>query len=263
MPTSTPPISTYSKAVLAIGGPTAVIAGLMYAVYANRAVRQSDATSSRGRNRDLFWNVINGADVRDPLALQVAQISLLVAIVATVGTMALLLVGAARTSRTSVKLDMNLMDAAFWQVGDRLGWHEEDGVHTGVITETHRRPFTFEGKEVKAIAGWPGLVIRDDTTGELVARDCGSSYRITGTSGPSGDIESIRPAMNAAVQVGDEFAWTDLQGEPTEGEVVEIHHSPFTVGGSRVKASAALPGYTVRRADGSLRGVGSDLREKG
>lgn len=262
MPTSTPRLSAYNKAVLAIGGPIAVIAGLTYAWYANQALWPTETFTPNRRPRQVFWDIINGVDVRDPQALQVAQISLLVAIVAGVVTVGLVIVGAIRKESSEAKLELNVQDMPFWQVGDRLGWRADDGVHTGVITETHRRPFAFEGELIKAFAGGPGLVIRDDATGELVGRSFGSSFRIKGTSGPSGTLESIRPAMNAAVEVGDEFAWIDLQGEPAEGEVVEIHHRAFAVGGTRVSASADRPGYTVRRADGTLLGIGSDLREK-
>jgi len=68
--------------------------------------------------------------------------------------------------------------------------------------------------------------------------------------------------MNNAVQPGDEFAWLDAAGEPAEGVVVEKHAKPFAVGGRRIDASAAAPGYTVKRnGDGVLLGITNDLRE--
>jgi hypothetical protein len=260
-------VSTYHRWVLALGTPFVVIAPFIYLYYGMRAVEPPEADNRRARTREMAWDVITGQDVRDFEALPIAQFFLAAWVIGSIATIVFAAIPTLLAEKRASKgPQLDLKGAAqhmpFWQVGDKVGWKADDTVRTGVITEAHRRPFRFGDELIDAFAGAPGLVIKEDDTGNLIGRKWGTSFRVAGSPGPSGTIDSIRAEMNAAVSVGDEFAWLDAAGEPVDGTVVEIHDKPFEVNHRRVDASAKHPGYTVRRADGSVLGIADDLRER-
>lgn len=123
----------------------------------------------------------------DPWLVLAAQAALVVAALSFVLTLVLGFWHDARAvvrklrQQRGPQLDLQFarLDASFWQVGDRVGWYGDDNkVRTGVITETHRRPFAFGGKRFKGYAGAPGTVTVDDETNERTAHDFGTVYRI-------------------------------------------------------------------------------------
>lgn len=253
-------ISTFHTWVLAFGTPLVVITPFVYLYYAFKA---HDESADLGRG-ELFRWTITGENVVDADAWGTARILLAVWLVSIVATIALAAYGGVRIERatktSAIDAKWVIRDAPFWSLGDRAGWYDEGVVVTGTVVEVHRRPFSFGGERIDAVAGIPGLVMKTDADGSLVARKLASVYRLTGTSGPSGTIDSIRGAMNDAVQPGDAFSWLDKKGEPVEGVVVANHTEPFEVGGRRIDASPARPGYTVE-SDGKLIGVTNALRE--
>ena len=248
-----PKISPYHKRVLSIGLPFIFITPFLWVAASYQALEPSDPDlRRRAAFNDRVVRTFTGEGSVDDQALHISQalfVIWLVSMVLTIVFAALPSIRNGRRSKTGAHLDLRFAfkDAPFWQVGDRAGWHEDGAVVTGVVVEIHRRPFEFAGELIQAVAGIPGLVMKNDATGELVARKLASVYRITGTTGPSGTMDSIREAMNAAVQPGDGFAWLDKDGEPVDGVVVSIHTAPFAVGGKRGDASEAQPGYIVAR----------------
>jgi len=254
-------ISTFHKWVLALGMPLVVITPFVYLYYGFKA---HDETQDLGKG-ELFRWTIGGEHVVDPEALGTARILLAIWIVSIIATIAGAAYGAVRIERRSnrdaIDLKYAFADAPYWSLGDRAGWRNDEGVVvTGTVVEVHRRPFTFGGERIDAVSGIPGLVMKTDADGSLVARKLASVYRLTGSTGASGTLDSIREAMNDAVQPGDEFAWIDKSGEPAEGVVVAKHDEPFEVGGRRIDASKEKPGYTVER-NGVLIGITNALRE--
>ena len=254
-------ISTFHKWVLILGTPLVVIPPFIYLWFAELA---HDGPRRRSKNAIFGWT-INGGYVTDPIALQSARLWLAIWIAGIAFTIGGAIYGAyrleRRSNRSAIETKWVFRDAPFWSLGDRAGWHGDDGsVITGTVVEVHRRPFRFGGEQIEAVSGIPGLVMKTDTDGSLVARQLASVYRLTGTTGPSGTMDSIRQAMNDAVQPGDAFAWTTRAGETAEGVVVAKHDAPFEVGGRRIDASPDRPGYTVER-DGTLIGITNALRE--
>ena len=254
-------ISTFHKGVLTLGLPVVVITPFVYLYYAYQA---HDGPPHPGKSAIFGWTIF-GEYVVDPDALVMARVLLAIWVIGTVATIALAAYGAVRIERasnsTAIETKWMLQDAPFWSLGDRAGWHDHEGVViTGTVVKVHRRPFRFGGEQIEAVSGIPGLVMKTDADGSLVARQLASVYRLTGTTGPSGTMDSIRQAMNDAVQPGDAFAWTTRAGETVEGVVVAKHDSPFEVGGRRIDASPDKPGYTVER-DGTLIGITNALRE--
>jgi len=254
-------ISTFHKWVLACGTPLVVITPFIYLYYGFKA---HDESADLGKGELFSWT-ISGENVVDAEALGTARILLAVWLVSIVATIALAAYGGIRierrSNRSAIDTKRVFADAPFWSLGDRAGWHDDaGGVITGTVVEVHRRPFSFGGEQIDAVSGIPGLVMKADADGSLVARKLASVYRLTGTTGPSGTLDTIREAMNDAVQPGDAFSWLDKKGEPVEGVVVAKHDTPFEVGGRRIDASPQKPGYTVSR-DGELIGVTNALRE--
>ena len=254
-------ISTFHKWVLTIGTPFVVIPPFIYLWFAEQA---HVGPRRRGKN-EIFWWTLTGDHVADPVALESARFWLALWIAGIVFTVGGAIWGASRleraSNRSAIETKWVIKDAPFWSLGDRAGWHDDAGrVITGTVFEVHRRPFTFGDELIDAVAGIPGLVMKSDSDGALVGRPLASVYRLTGSSGPSGTMDSIREAMNEAVQPGDGFSWLNKQGEPVEGVVVSTHDSPFEVAGRRIDASPRRPGYTVRR-DGALIGITNELRE--
>jgi len=256
------PITTFHKWVLALGLPFVFIPPFIYLVYGMQA--HDGPTHSRGGA--MFGWTIRGEYVVDPDALVNARIWLAIWFIGSALTIAGAVAGALRMQRgprgETLDTSHGFQDAPYWSVGDRAGWRTDERVFTGTVVEVHRREFRFGDDLIEAVAGIPGLVMKSDADGALIARPLATVYRIAGTTGPSGTMESIRASMNDAVQPGDTFAWLNAANEPVEGVVVEKHHEPFEVAGKRVDASPAAPGYTVRREpDGELVAVGNDLRE--
>ena len=254
-------ISTFHKGVLTLGLPVVVVTPFVYLYYAYQA---HDGPPHPGKSAIFGWTIF-GEYVVDADALVTARVLLAIWAIGTVATIALAAYGAVRIERasnsTAIETKWMLQDAPFWSLGDRAGWRNDAGVVvTGTVVEVHRRPFAFQGEQIDAVSGIPGLVMKTDADGGLVARKLASVYRLTGTTGPNGTMETIREAMNDAVQPGDEFAWLDKKGEPVEGVVVAKHDAPFEVGGRRIHASPEKPGYTVDR-DGTLIGITNALRE--
>jgi len=254
-------ISRFHKGVLAFGLPVVVITPFVYLYYAEQA---HDGPPHPGKGAIFGWTIF-GQYVVDPDALATARVLLAIWAIGTVATIALAAYGAVRIERASnsaaIDLKWVFQDAPFWSLGDRAGWRDDAGVVvTGTVVEVHRRPFAFQGEQIDAVSGIPGLVMKTDADGSLVARKLASVCRLTGTTGPSGTMDSIRGDMNDAVQPGDEFAWLDTKGEPAEGIVVSKHEAPFEVSGRRIDASPEKPGYTVNR-DGTLIGITNALRE--
>ncbi len=254
-------ISTFHRWVLGLGLPFVVITPFVAIPFMFQAIGEHP----RARRSDMLRWVFSGEYMVNEQPLLIARVLLTVWIVSCIAVIALAAYGGLRTPRGTgrQRLDYRWVtrDAAFWSLGDRTGWIENDRVRIGTVTEVHRRPFHFEGRLVNGVSGWPGLVVQLDD-GTRVAREPGTVQRLKGTDGPSGTMDSIRDAMNNAVLPGDEFSWFDTDGELAEGVVVEKHEKPFTVAGKRVSATKSLPGYTVKRTDtGAVVGITNDLRE--
>lgn len=260
-----PKISPVHWGVLIIGLPVTAISAVLWTAYGFNAL---DMPKARPHDPAQIWRLLSWTITGQHATgdLTAARVFLAIFVIAAAGSIVVTILESRRLSGDSKRgpqLERNhaLMDIPYWQVGDRGGWLD-GGVHTGTIVEAHRRPFELNGVTVKAFAGGPGLVLKDDVTGELVGRDNGMLFRIAGTSGPSGTLESIHDEMTAAVSVGDGTSWIDPKGEVQEGTILEIKYEPFEVGGKRVDASKQFPGYVIARSpDGVHVGVSDKLRE--
>ena len=180
-------ISTFHKWVLAFGIPVVVITPFIYLYYATQA---HDGPRSPGKGAMFRWT-ISGDYVVNSEALGTARVLLAIWIIGIVVTIALAAYGGIRIERRSnrgaIETRYAFKDAPFWSLGDRGGWHSDEGqVVTGTVVEVHRRPFMFQGELIEAVSGIPGLVMKSDADGSLVGRKLASVYRLTGTTGPSG-----------------------------------------------------------------------------
>ena len=250
-----------------MGLPFLFITPFLWVAASYQALEPSDPELRRRQAfHDRIVRTFTGEGAVDDQALHISQALLVIWVVSTVITIVLVALPTVRADRQrkrgpNLDLRFAFTDAPLWQVGDHAGWHEDGVVVTGVVVELHRRPFEFAGEQIEAVAGIPGLVLKSDATGQLVARKLASVYRLAGTTGPSGTMDSVREAMHAAVQPGDGFAWLDHDGEPVDGVVVSIHTAPFEVGGARGDASEKQPGYIVKRdSDGVQVGVTNGKR---
>jgi hypothetical protein len=178
------PITTFHKWVLALGLPLITIPGLVYLGFALEA-HESDS-SWRGV---IGWTII-GQHVADEQAFGLARLWLTIWFIGIALTIAGAVIGAMRMERgpRGERLDTShvFYDAALWSVGDRAGWRTNERVITGTIVEVHRREFRFGDDLIEAVESMPGLVIKSDADGALIARPLATVYRIAGSRGPSG-----------------------------------------------------------------------------